>query len=456
MDTAILIETLFMQVKNLTATVAKLVEQNDALKLELADYKNKKNSSNSHIPPSQDQNRPKKNQSLRIKSGKKSGGQPGHQGTTLECSSTPDEIIDYKPAYCNNCGSDLSGLAATMVESRQVIDIPVIKTTCVEHRIYQKKCSCGCWMQGKFPDHVAANIQYGPAIESLVGYLHARQYMPYRRMKEFFTDALNLPISEGSIANILQRFTKKTLPFYELIKQRICTASYAGTDETSTVVNGIKHWVWAWQNNDLTFITCTDNRAFKTIEQYFPEGMPNTILGHDRYAAHFNCEAKKHQICIAHLLRDLKYIDELYLNKCNWAVQMKTLLIQAINLKKALLTADYYCPNQQRTALEKAMAILLQSSIDEPHGKAKTLQKNLLKHQQTILTFLWYANVPPDNNGSERAIRNIKVKQKISGQFKSQDGANAFAIIRSIIDTAIKSGQKVLEALCLIAKLGGE
>lgn len=456
MDTAILIDTLFIQVKNLTATVAKLAAENDLLKKDLADYKNKKNSNNSHIPPSQDQNRPKKNQSLRTKSGKKSGGQPGHKGTTLECSNNPDEVIDYQPAYCNNCGSDLSGLAATMVESRQVIDIPVIKATCVEHRIYQKKCSCGCRIQGEFPSHVAANIQYGPSIESLVGYLHARQYMPYKRMKEFFTDLLNLPMSEGSITNILQRLTKKTLPYYELINQRICTATYAGTDETSTVINGINHWMWAWQNNELTFIACTGNRAFKTIEQYFPAGLPNTILGHDRYAAHFNCEAKQHQICIAHLLRDLKYIDELYLKKCDWAVQMKSLLIKALNLKKVLLTADYYSHNEKRTALEKEMAILLQSSIDEAYGKAKTLQKSLLKHQQTILTFLWYADVPPDNNGSERAIRNVKVKQKISGQFKSQDGANAFAVLRSIIDTVIKSGQNVLEALCLIAKFGAE
>ena len=135
---------------------------------------------------------------------------------------------------------------------------------------------------------------------------------------------------------------------------------------------------------------------------------------------------------------------------------MKDLVIQAHNLKKELTKPDYYGPNKKRNDLEKALVTLLQTNIDETHSKAKTLQKNLWKHQQHIFTFLWYADVPPENNGSERAIRNIKIKQKISGQFKTEKGANGFTVIRSIIDTVIKSGQNVMEALTLIAKLGAE
>ena len=135
---------------------------------------------------------------------------------------------------------------------------------------------------------------------------------------------------------------------------------------------------------------------------------------------------------------------------------MKDLVIQAHNLKKELTKPDYYGPNKKRNDLEKALVTLLQTNIDETHSKAKTLQKNLWKHQQHIFTFLWYADVPPENNGSERAIRNIRIKQKISGQFKTEKGANGFTVIRSIIDTVIKSGQNVMEALTLIAKLGAE
>ncbi len=135
---------------------------------------------------------------------------------------------------------------------------------------------------------------------------------------------------------------------------------------------------------------------------------------------------------------------------------MKDLIRQALLLKKDLTINEYYGQSHQRKQLEIQLNELLRLKLDQQHARAKTLQKSLLKHQQYILYFLYHPKVPPDNNGSERAIRNIKVKQKISGQFKSTDGANGFAILRSVIDTTIKSGQNVLNALTLIAKLGTE
>src|SRR5215210_1557572 len=162
-----------------------------------------------------------------------------------------------------------------------------------------------------------------------------------------------------------------------------------------------------------------------------------------------------HQICMAHLLRDLQYIIELYPD-CQWATEMKALIKQALQLKKELSISQYYGECEQRQKLMNKLDELLQFTLNENYSKARTLQKNLLKHQQYILYFLYHPKVPPDNNGSERAIRNIKVKQKISGQFKSEEGANSFAVLRSVIDTTIKSGQNVLNALSLIAKLGTE
>jgi hypothetical protein len=158
---------------------------------------------------------------------------------------------------------------------------------------------------------------------------------------------------------------------------------------------------------------------------------------------------------MSHLRRDLQYIDELYA-ECEWAAEMKALIVQALRLKKELTICQYYGENEDRQRLMIKLDELLHLPLSENHGKAKTLQKNLLKHQQYIFYFLYHPKVPPDNNGAERAIRNIKVKQKISGQFKSNQGAGGFAILRSVIDTTIKSGQNVLNALCLIAKLGTE
>lgn len=455
MDTKILIETLIAKVEELQNINMVLMKRISLLEEELILYKNKKNSNNSSIPPSKDENRPLKNQSLRAKSDKKAGGQPGHEGRTLECSGIVDSIIKHVPGFCNCCGKDLCDVPETLIESRQLIDIPVIKPVCIEHRLYRKTCTCGHTMESKFPATLTSKVQYGPNVESLTAYLHARQYLPYHRMQEFFADVINLPVSAGGIHNILKRITQKAFPYYEQIKQRICKSIFAGTDETGVKVNGQKDWMWTWQNDGLTFITHSDNRGFKTIEDNFANGLPDTVLIHDRFACHFNCEAMHHQICMSHVLRDLQYIAELY-PKSNWATEMKALIMEALELKKQLSVCQYYTQVAQRDDLQKRLIKLLSAVLDPNSKKARALQKNLLKHQQHVLYFLYHPKIPPDNNASERAIRNIKVKQKISGQFKSAEGASMFAILRSIIDTTIKSGQNVLNALALIAISGTE
>lgn len=455
MDTNLIIQNLITKIQSQEKIIDGLITRIKILEAELAISKNKKNSNNSHTPPSRDENRPLKNQSLREKSDKKAGGQYGHEGKTLECSAIIDVVVEHKPNYCNCCGQDLTEVPEALIETRQVIDIPVIKSVCTEHRIYRKTCSCGHNMDSSFPAHLTAKVQYGAGVEALAGYLHARQYLPYQRMKEFFSDVMGLPVSVGGINNILKRLTQKALPHYEQIKDRIYQSAFIGTDETGVKVNGQKDWMWTWQNDDLTFIVHSDNRGFKTIEDTFTNGLPNTTLQHDRFACHFNCNALHHQICMSHLLRDLQYLIELY-PQCQWAIGMKLLIIQALELKKELTITQYYGQCDERQRLMIKLDELLRLTLNENHSKAKTLQKNLLKHQQYILYFLYHPKVPPDNNGSERAIRNIKVKQKISGQFKSEQGANGFATLRSIIDTTIKSGQNVLKALSLIAKLGTE
>jgi transposase len=449
LDFQVLIQTLLQKIQQLEARVTTLEAENALLK-------NKRNSSNSHIPPSQDQNRPKKNQSLRGPSDRKAGGQPGHEGTTLECRGKVDETIKHSPVQCRSCGGNLAGHPEQLVGTRQLIDIPTIVLKCIEHQIYKKQCSCGHTTAGYFPKHVANPVQYGPNVESLVGYLHARQYLPYGRTKEFLNDVMGLPISTGGINNILQRIAQKALPVYHAIKAKITQASCIGTDETGVNINGKNHWAWTWQNDTLTYIECAASRGFKTIAAAFENGLPNAALVHDRWPCHFQMEAKAHQICTAHLLRELNYINELYRNKCKWATAFKSLLQDAIQLKRELSTADYYYPNIKRQALFERLDQWLLYPVNEQHHKSKNLQKKLLAKRDCIIYFLVQSNVSPDNNGSERAIRNIKVKQKISGQFKTLESANLFAILRSVIDTTVKNGNNVLKALRLIATFGTE
>ena len=239
------------------------------------------------------------------------------------------------------------------------------------------------------------------------------------------------------------------MPVYLEIKERIKSSVYVGTDETGAKVNGKKHWFWTWQNDELTFIVHSDNRGFKTIEDTFENGLPSAVLQHDRWASHFQCVAKDHQICIAHLQRELNYIEQLH--KSQWAIQLKELLWRAIEFKKQINYKTHFQELNEKDKLQKNLNELLLQPLPEKDKKAKMLQKKLLKSSSNILAFLKYPEVPPDNNGSERAIRNIKVQQKISGQFKSDNGANGFAVIRSIIDTTLKSGQNIFNALRIVA-----
>jgi transposase len=204
-----------------------------------------KNSSNSSKPPSTDISSPKRNQSLRESSGNKPGGQLGHKGTTLQMSSTPDEIIELNPTYCENCGCSLENEVSHLEAIRQEIDIPPIQAIVKEYRLNSKNCpNCRHHQEGKFPKHISNNIQYGANIESIAVYLSVYQYLPFRRMKELFNHILNLAISEGTIDNILSRMTEKALPVYKQIKESISLSNQVGSDETSTKVNGKKHWIW--------------------------------------------------------------------------------------------------------------------------------------------------------------------------------------------------------------------
>jgi hypothetical protein len=253
-------------------------------------------------------------------------------------------------------------------------------------------------------------------------------------MKEIFTDIFDLPISEGGIHYLLKHFTQKALPIYEVIRGKIELSSNVRSDETGAKLNGKKSWFWVWCNDKLTYIRHSGNRSIKTIKEAFPLGFKNAIINHDRWGSQLNTPAKGHQ----------------------WAAKFKAIIKQAIKLKDRLSPIDYLKEIPERTQIEIELDKLLIEEINPKHKKALNLQKKLNKQRNSILTFLYYPSVPPDNNGSERAIRNVKVKQKVSGYFKSPNGAQTFAINRSVIDTIIKSGNNVLAGLNCLATYNPE
>ena len=432
--------------------VEELTQEVKDLKHRLLKYEHPKNSNNSSVPPSKDENRPKR-KSLREKTDKKVGGQKGRKGTTLRMVEVPDIIEKHIPEFCSCCGKDISKIKEKFVGKRQVFDIPEIKVNVTEYQIFKRECTCGHETISNYPQQANAPVSYGNNIESLIGYFHARQYIPFKRMQEIFTDVFNTPISEGGIHYLLNKLVKKSQPAYDLIKQKlISNRKYAiGADETGMKVDGNKHWAWTWQNDEATFITITDNRSQRSITETFKNGFKNSVLVHDCWASHFNTKVLSHQVCTAHLLRDMNYLTELYNHK--WSMVCKAIFQSALNLKNRMSKADYYIHNSERVEIEGRLDRLLEYKLPEKNKELIRFQNRLRKHREFLFTFLYNPNVPPDNNASERAIRNIKVKQKISGQFKSTDGAFGFAVLRSVTDTVIKNNLRVLNSLKIIANL---
>jgi len=279
------IEALIRHLEALEKKVESLEKENTFLKDRLAKYENTKNSRNSSIPPSKDENRPLKNQSLRVPTGKKPGGQKGRQGNALEMISFTDVVIELQPEYCNVCGASLQDRSPIKENSRQIIDLPPIKAVYTEYRTFSKICGCGCQTTSGFPQRVNAPISYGENIEALIAYFHARQHLPFARMKVTFNNVFGVNISEGGIHYLLGKFAQKTTPMYQIIKQRVQQSPEVGTDETGVKVNGKKHWFWTWQTSKLTFIAHSDNRGGQTIDREFLLGFPQSTLVHDGWKA---------------------------------------------------------------------------------------------------------------------------------------------------------------------------
>jgi transposase len=439
------------KIAHLEARIADLEEKlSDALVL-LAKKSVKKDSLNSGIPPSKDISR-KKTQSLRKKSDKKTGGQPGHRGSNLKMAATPDEVEELKPSYCSNCGHAFEEQELSHQKSRQVFDIPLPRLTVKEYRQYVGRCSCGCKQAADFPLHVNAPVQYGKNLEALVGYLSVGQYIPYKRMTGLLSDVFSVNLSQGTVDNMLNRLGEKAERFYDRIREELSESGLpVGADETGCPVNGDNYWAWVWppwqrQNEAYSYLTISDNRGSATVAEHFPEGFPNATLSSDRWAAHLKTAAVQHQICLVHLLRELNYLEAL--EKHSFAVRLRNLFQRAIHAKKQRQVFAY--GSQESQKLEQSLDLLLKETI--PKGKypqTAKLQKSLIKLRQAVFPFLYEAKLSADNNASERSIRNIKVKIKVSGMFKS--GHSIYARLKSVMETIQKKGQNIWQTFINLA-----
>ena len=257
----------------------------------------------------------------------------------------------------------------------------------------------------------------------------------------------------------MENLSEKSTPVYENFRERIAQSAVVGADETGCRVNGKKHWFHVWQTPVLTFIVSFFSRGYAVIEKYFSDGFPLSVYVSDCWSSQLKVVAQAHQLCMAHLLRELTNFEENL--KSQWSARMKNLFQRAIQLKKTMTERSHYLkPPEEVAILNKELDELLHTDFSKFHSKEQAFIKRLNKHRQSIFTFLTNLHVTPDNNASERAIRNVKVKTKVSGQFRNAEGkgADRYAKIRSVMDTTIKNGQDVYAALvalanCMIVKV---
>lgn len=449
----VLVKVLIERIDNLEEYVIRLENENSDLKNlvsqfkeRLAKFENPKNSKNSSKPPSSDFPKLRKTQSLRKSSGKKPGGQFGHEGTTLRMASNPDIIEKSCPSFCTCCGEDLSSFPPIYMGKRQVIDIPPILPIVTEHQIFDKYCKCGQLNKASFPMGVNAPISYGENVQAMTAYLSVRQYLPVQRLTELLSNLFGLSVSTGGVDYILAKMKTKASVAYESIRQNVLKNKVVGADETSVNINGRNHWAWAFQHPKATFIGIHKNRGFNAIKAIMPEGLQNNVLVTDCWSAYFKTDAAGHQLCTAHLSRELIHHEQKHQNE-TWASRMSQLITKALNLRR-----DNTATTDNVGKIMSAFSDLIIEPLNKDLKEVVAFQKRMVKYSDYIFNFLLDKDIPPDNNGSERAIRNFNVKQKISGFFKSPRGANIYATLRSVIDTAIKNSQNPFEVIRLIAK----
>ncbi len=298
----------------------------------------KKDSHNSSLPPSTDFS-VAKTKSLRVSSGLKSGGQKGHIGTTLKMSATPDKVIELKDNYCTSCRTSLEGCQFTLRSKRQVVEIPPILPIYEEYRQYSCECPC-CHREqiSSFPLGVNAPIQYGSSIEAYVCYFSVYQYVPFARLQNLFMQTFSLPLSQGTIGNILERAAVKCGGVYQIIKTQIAESQVVGSDETGAKVNGTKWWIWVWQNLLNTFIVASDNRGTQIIKNVWEDKLANVTLVTDRWAAQLKTMTKGNQLCLPHLQRNIIFLEES--EKHPFATQFKQLLSDIFSIRKELLSIN--------------------------------------------------------------------------------------------------------------------
>jgi transposase len=451
-----LIQQLTSQVHQLTSQVHVLTARVKELEGQLA-----KNSSNSGKPSSSDGLAKKnKTRSLRGKSGKKPGGQLGRMGVNLQPAPVPDVIETHSPKVCTGCNKSLEGINAVGVKKRQVFDIPPISVMVTEHQAEIKVCPCcGKRNQGSFPEGVNAFTQYGERVKALTAYFLHQHLIPFDRVAQLFEDLFNIPLSPGTCANMDRRLFKNLEAFEKGLKSHLIACKVLHLDETGVRCNKKLHWIHVTSSETATYFGLHARRGLEAINEIgiLPRYQGSVV--HDNWRCYFSYKQVKHGLCNVHHLRELKFVYEE--EKSPWAKAMTDLLLKGKGcVDRAKAKGQTAVAPEEVSQIEReyehlmlrAGQIYLEASTAEhpPDGVGKAgfnLLRRFLKRMPEVLCFLRDLAIPFSNNLAEQDLRMEKVKQKISGCFRTFFGGKISCRVRSYISTARKQGWNIIDTL---------
>lgn len=418
-----------------------------------------KNSGNSSKPPSSDGlSKPTLKpmpQSLRKKNGEKPGGQKGHQGKTLAQSESPHHVVLHHPSLCSRCHASLTNASPLSYLRRQVFEMPEPKVVVTEHRALVVSCPCcGKETQGTFPKEVASPTQYGSNLLGFATYLHSVHLLPYARCAQIVNDITGVPFSPASLHRALGSASERLTGFEEHVKVALRQAPVQHADETGSRVNGKLHWIHVRSTPSLCHLFVHEKRGSEAVSDLLSYG---GSLMSDFYTSYVRLSCR-HLFCGAHLLRELTFVDEVL--KQRWAGSLKALVETMVSSCHAARERGDNAVAEVSALLASFDALVLEGLAQNPlkearvgkrgrvaKGKARCLLERLRDYRDAYLAFLVDLSLPFTNNEAERDVRMFKVKGKVSGCFRTREGADVFCRLRGYVRTCQKQAMPLLQAI---------
>lgn len=452
-----------MVIDQLREANARLVAANAALAGRVAELERRlgKDSSNSSRPPSSDGlGKPPASRRERGSGGRAPGKQPGAPGAHLAQVADPDEVVVHRPVVCGGCGGDLTLALVTGMEARQVFDLPEVRLWVCERRAERRQCGCGQVTAGVFPEQARAAACYGPGVRAFGAYLAVQHHLPVWRAAQVLGDALGASVSAGTLAGLPAEAAGGLGGFVERVREQLAGAEVAHFDETGARVAGRLHWVHSASTPLLSWFMVHPKRGVAAMDAAGVLPGFGGVAVHDGWSPYWRYDQATHALCAAHLLRELEGItDE---PGQGWAGELAEWFTiacaQAASARDAganRLAATILADLQDRYDHILATGRAANPPPPRRPGRrrrprrppAVCLLERLEVHRGEVLRFLEDLRVPPTNNLAERDIRMVKLQQKISGCWRTLEGAQAFLTVRSYVATARKHGVNPLAAL---------